>query len=159
MLQCDKCLNVNSEHMKASWIPSAAHVPCIHESQIKVFRITVFVTLLFSNSIVDFQIYSSGFIMSITFQWGRPATFFAITARVFKISTWEYKSTIAERYVCKWEEHKQQWMLPSVTNASPRELYCCKTHYAAHTLVSRTVSVGTILSLYLAEPTLLPHLT
>jgi len=67
---------------------SAAHVPCIHESQIKVFRITVFVTLLFSHSFLDFQIYSSSFITNLIsiFQCGHQLLF-ATTARVFKIST------------------------------------------------------------------------
>ena len=64
-------------HMEAWLIPSAAHVPCIHQSQIKVFRITGFVTLLFSHSFVDFEIYSSGFIMSLIsiFQCGHQLLF------------------------------------------------------------------------------------
>jgi hypothetical protein len=56
VLQWDKCLNVNGNHMEVRCVPSASCVPCICQCQDEVLTIRVIVTFFFSYSFVDFPI-------------------------------------------------------------------------------------------------------
>lgn len=51
VLQCDKCLNVNGDYVEVPCVPSATHVPCIHQNQNNVLGIRVYY-LIFCNPFV-----------------------------------------------------------------------------------------------------------
>jgi hypothetical protein len=49
--RCDKCLNVNGNYMEVPCVPSATHVPRIHQNQNNILGIRVYY-LIFRNSFV-----------------------------------------------------------------------------------------------------------